>query len=74
MAFQITDIDVDNTVYHEQVDVDIHMIDGGTVTGLVSIGGIFQTGVIWTSTIATIPSVDVLALGLGPQTLNPSFS
>lgn len=65
----IYNIDVDNTVYNGQVNVEINGANFGTTPGTVDFDGVFQTSLTWTNTKITIPVANTTGLELGTHTL-----
>lgn len=63
--FTIIDVDLDDTIYHGQTDVEVHGVGFGVVTGFLDVGGVFQSGLTWEDDTITISTVDAGGLDLG---------
>jgi hypothetical protein len=57
LGITITNIDVDNTIQHGQLNVIITGTNFGTVMGTVDIDGVEQANLIWTDTQITVPVI-----------------
>jgi proline racemase len=58
MAVSIENVNGDNTIYHQQPDVQINCTGAGAVEGIVKYGGITQSGVDWADGLVTIAEAD----------------